>query len=273
MHTNALAFESISVDLSRHLDPPKQRDPNPMEDPEWEDMSDMLFGQLRTIPREIRDLIYQFALTESGDILVTPTSRHEAQRVAAGQSIPNKPALLSVCHQVRHEATEVYYAVNTFRAIISDDDTYKAPFVWISQLSDHESKSVGQLIVEFKLSDATRRGIFNAIHDYTEAMRVNAIRNAGIVDPVHQLQASQQLQLKLQDIVKVNILNSITAEMRLVYGAGRFDLSRISFEVTDTSHCFQACKIWRNLLEQCLKATRDGKHLEFESARTTVASV
>ena len=48
-----------------------------MDDPEWEDTSDILFRQLKTIPRELRDLIYEFAVTESCNILVTSSSNNK----------------------------------------------------------------------------------------------------------------------------------------------------------------------------------------------------
>ncbi|KAK5137782.1 hypothetical protein LTR08_007354 [Meristemomyces frigidus] len=243
-----------------------------MDDSMWEDKSDILFRQLKTVPREIRDLIYEFTLTEPTDIFITRGGNHNIRW--AGQPIQTKPPLLSVCDQIRWEATPVCYAVNTFHAIISDNKTYKSPFIWISKLGDREAKAVGKLVMEFRLSGETKKQIEDAFHDFREAARLHATANALTLAPPFLQQLTQQVQTDLQSVIKVDIINSISAEMRAIHRAGRFDLSKISFEAVDAGpENGQVIKIWKDLLEGCLQRARYGQHIDFVCDRINVATV
>ncbi|KAK3710461.1 hypothetical protein LTR37_010304 [Vermiconidia calcicola] len=67
-------------------------------------------SRMEALPAELRTLIYQFALTEDGEIAIT---RHLKQ-----------PPLLRTCRQVRNEALQLWYTSNTFYIDVSDcDDT------------------------------------------------------------------------------------------------------------------------------------------------------
>ncbi|KAK5113462.1 hypothetical protein LTR85_010890 [Meristemomyces frigidus] len=126
------------------------------------DMADILFQQLKKVPRELRDLIYEFILTEPTDIII-PEKRLEIAIVCATAKfdyVTPKPALLGVCKQIRDEASPVYFAVNTFRAITTDIRSW-VPFAWIMTLPDDEKKAVRKLVVECRVSESTKT-VFNA---------------------------------------------------------------------------------------------------------------
>lgn len=64
---------------------------------------------LFALPAELRNKIYEYALIDQDPIPLYFT--HRADRIT--QSCPG-PALLQVCHQIRFEATAMYYTNNTF---------------------------------------------------------------------------------------------------------------------------------------------------------------
>ena len=59
---------------------------------------------------ELRNHIYSLVLSEPNEIIIPPFGAC------------TKPALLRVCNQIRQEATQLYYAHNDFRAIITDEE-------------------------------------------------------------------------------------------------------------------------------------------------------
>ncbi|KAK5120766.1 hypothetical protein LTR85_005832 [Meristemomyces frigidus] len=212
----------------------------------WEDVANILFRQLRSIPRELRDLIYEYALLEPDDIIV-----------------PNKqkPALFGVCQQVRHEATPIYYAINTFRAFIFDDgQTCLIPFQWIRALEDNEAKAVTKLAIEFGISDATKKQ-FEA-HLARFKITVTPLANNNFADPAAMTRAVDTLEAGLQACFNVDVLNSINAEMRTVQRAGKFDLAKLSFEVEEGGKRYgQANRMFKTILDQCLGAVIAGKRV------------
>jgi len=73
--------------------------------------ADALFRQLKAVPRELRDHIYGYILSERTNIVI---SAERFERDNRGDLSMPKPALLNTCKQVRRETAPVYYAVNTF---------------------------------------------------------------------------------------------------------------------------------------------------------------
>lgn len=61
------------------------------------------------IAPELRNNIYSLVLASPHDILIPASGRLAT------------PALLNVCQQVRQEATQLYYAENTFKVVVRDD--------------------------------------------------------------------------------------------------------------------------------------------------------
>ncbi|KAK5731999.1 hypothetical protein LTR17_010952 [Elasticomyces elasticus] len=67
---------------------------------------------LLTIPPEMRNRIYREALLE-GSICV-------CSAFGLLRSLPDEPALLRVCHQIREEAMSIYYCENKFSVSVYD---------------------------------------------------------------------------------------------------------------------------------------------------------
>lgn len=63
---------------------------------------------LPNLPPELRNRIYSSALASSSDISIPATSK-----------LANPP-LLQVCRQIKAECTQLYYAENEFRIVITD---------------------------------------------------------------------------------------------------------------------------------------------------------
>lgn len=220
----------------------------------WEDMANILFRQLKTIPRELRDQIYEYVLVAPSDIIITPApSKTTVNNIAEGKSGYAKPPLLSVCQQIREEATPIYYAINSFRAVISDDDSWEVPFTWINKLDDIEAKVVGQLVIEFALSARTRITLDTAYKNFHEAavQALNPVNPPGVV----MAQIQQRFRMDLEQGFNRVVFRHIISELRAVKEAGRFRVSRISFEVlvsTDTRYK-QVSAVWQTMLPEALK--------------------
>ncbi|UJO21944.1 uncharacterized protein CLAFUR5_09259 [Fulvia fulva] len=63
---------------------------------------------LPILPAELRNKIYEYALIEDNEISITPTYQ--------------LPPLLRTCHQIRGEATLMYWGCNTFGVFMRDYD-------------------------------------------------------------------------------------------------------------------------------------------------------
>lgn len=75
-----------------------------------------------TLPRELRDHIYELALVDR-----ETTRQHEGARIpirAGSYSV--QPALTKTCRQVREETLVIYYGFNTFYSMIEWDASQSA---------------------------------------------------------------------------------------------------------------------------------------------------
>lgn len=79
------------------LRPPRAPDTTPDLPPEPERCAFL------SLPPEMRNRIYRFALVETGDISIPATG-----------SLPAEPGFLSTCTQIRGEASGIYYKQNNF---------------------------------------------------------------------------------------------------------------------------------------------------------------
>ncbi|KAK4542260.1 hypothetical protein LTR36_006913 [Oleoguttula mirabilis] len=178
--------------------------------------ADKLFQQLKTIPREIRDYIYQLALSQPSDIIL-PTER--------------KPALLGVCQQIREEAKPIYYAVNTFRATICDDQSCKG-----------SKEKVDIQIGKFAVS------VLGAMAS-----------NLAAVAPLEQMFMAA-FTADLKSAVTITELRLMSDAMRTVQRAGRFDLAKLTFEARDDGDMYDSANlVIKELLEECLTAAKAGR--------------
>ena len=63
-----------------------------------------IHSQLLSLPPEIRNIIYRYALVQNGDIIIRPPTL----------PAPDQPSLLQVNRQIRAEARGIYYHENRF---------------------------------------------------------------------------------------------------------------------------------------------------------------
>lgn len=69
---------------------------------------------LLTLPAEMRNNIYRFALVEDAQPIPIPIGTHP----------PNQPSLLNTCRQIRHEAAGIYFEENSFDFEINDNNAH-----------------------------------------------------------------------------------------------------------------------------------------------------
>lgn len=81
---------------------------------------------LMKLPRELRNMIWRFAVTDDNPIDVTTFTK------------PNERALMATCKQIRNESQETFYKENTFYTLTttkqSEDDPYFLPRGWLQTL-------------------------------------------------------------------------------------------------------------------------------------------
>lgn len=65
--------------------------------------------RLVELPRELRDEIFKLAVVEASPITYITSDLYPQA------SIPQRPALMQTCHQIRHEASLLYFKLNRFR--------------------------------------------------------------------------------------------------------------------------------------------------------------
>ncbi|KAK5137783.1 hypothetical protein LTR08_007355 [Meristemomyces frigidus] len=126
---------------------------------------------LEKLPRELRDEIYLEALTSPQDIIIS--NKHKDQLSTPG--VDDKcgcslPALLSVCKQIRHEATPIFYASNTFRAIAEDGKGLVSPLKWLLAISPENTKLFNKLFIEVRFGAGSVSKFYGAV---TERMKRN----------------------------------------------------------------------------------------------------
>ena len=70
---------------------------------------------LLSLPPEMRNPIYRFALVESQDVMIREEYNEDGLLPP-----PQEPALLFACRQIRDEALEIYWQENTFRVEVEN---------------------------------------------------------------------------------------------------------------------------------------------------------
>lgn len=88
--------------------------------------------RLLLLPRELRDIIYQYTLVEDGDVLI-----------AANGPLPAEPGLLSTCTQVRMEASIIYYETNKFNFTVVNDHNASSFLRWSRSSKQRRSANIG----------------------------------------------------------------------------------------------------------------------------------
>ncbi|KAK4546425.1 hypothetical protein LTR36_002102 [Oleoguttula mirabilis] len=97
---------------------------------------------LNKLPREIRDHIYELALTQSAPIevhlcytslthLAMATPRASNMKVETKEAVIAFAGLPTVCRQLRHEARSVFFASNGFRFVPIGDDEGDSEIEWM----------------------------------------------------------------------------------------------------------------------------------------------
>ncbi|KAK5127463.1 hypothetical protein LTR85_006802 [Meristemomyces frigidus] len=76
-----------------------------------EPSTDSAKGTLLSLPPEMRNRVYRAALIDNSEIVILPKG-----------PLPDEPALLRTCSQIRNEATSIYYKENRFVFEIRDND-------------------------------------------------------------------------------------------------------------------------------------------------------
>ncbi|KAK5113463.1 hypothetical protein LTR85_010891 [Meristemomyces frigidus] len=220
------------------------------------DMADVLFRQLKKVPRELRDLIYAFVLHQPTEIIIPAQPRQELETAIKAMTsqeakqtfLMPKPSLLNVCRQIRDEATPIYYATNTFRAIISADHSWSLPFCWIATLTNREKKIVSGLVIEFRMSDTT----IQKFQDVMDTLLTSG--DAIIADPVAAL---GRFLAGVKTCINFDVLVAMTSEMERIDDAAAFDLAKIRFVAGQTgSHFDPASAEWKKMMEERLRLVK-----------------
>ena len=116
---------------------------------------------LNKFPQELRDKIWTFTLYSEDDVVIKgpgrkfcycrPSCCKEKKEPTCEAAMP-LTAVLKTCHQIRAEASVLYYQIDTFRCIIHEHLTM-TPVHWIESLSYEERKAVSMVIVELTPSN------------------------------------------------------------------------------------------------------------------------
>lgn len=116
---------------------------------------------LSMLPRELRDVIWELATPSSEHIVIKApgkkfcyckTSCYTAKTQHKCVADMPLPAILNTCHQIRSEATILYYRNNTFRCVIHDHLTM-TPIHWLGSLSLEERKAVSKVVIELTVKE------------------------------------------------------------------------------------------------------------------------
>jgi len=95
---------------------------------------------LLDLPAEIRNHIYTLALAQDHPVLISTYGRS------------NRASLLRVNRQIRSEASQIYYSINTFRATI-DDAMIRGPIRWSNGMSATSVKAIQSFTLVFEPSE------------------------------------------------------------------------------------------------------------------------
>ena len=211
-----------------------------------------LFALLKKVPHELRDQIYAEVLKQPEGVLIT-TARF----------IPRpKPALLSVCRQFRYEATPIYYAANTFHAIISEDETSKAPFVWLASLTPDERTAIKTLLIEFRLSEPVIARLEGIVENF-QAAATRAISMPGM--HLNVLVAIRRMVDFCKEPWGLARVRELADDMRRAKNEMGFDLTKLKFEAGAVGGRFHLMNsMWKDFLEACREAAVEGREVEIK---------
>ncbi|KAF2208760.1 hypothetical protein CERZMDRAFT_101203 [Cercospora zeae-maydis SCOH1-5] len=95
---------------------------------------------LERLPRELRDIIYEEALT-NGEVVVDAATNRGAYI----------PGLLRTCKQIRAEATKLFYAGNHFR-IITPQNVMFTSADWLQSIASRNRKQLRRVTVHFEIT-------------------------------------------------------------------------------------------------------------------------
>ena len=109
-----------------------------MEGPGLEEKSPKMASNLLVMPAELRNKIYEIVLVSEGNVTISAATKH--------------PALLQVCHQIREEATKIYFSQNHFLVSASDSNVAVLD-AWLSTTSGEEGSSISAFIISYSFND------------------------------------------------------------------------------------------------------------------------
>jgi hypothetical protein len=78
---------------------------------------------LLSLPAELRNAIYAFAVTSDAPIPIFPFCATTQQYTETWRVNPKPPALASVCKQLREEVLPIYYTTNAFQLVTNENQT------------------------------------------------------------------------------------------------------------------------------------------------------
>lgn len=106
---------------------------------------------LQSLPRNVRELIYKYALTYSHPLQLRKRTYHRFWRIGYKVSRALRiswnftPPLLRTCLQIEVEATKIFFAENTFRIDVPDGDLHDL-FEWLRDTPPEYVRLVQQLV-------------------------------------------------------------------------------------------------------------------------------
>lgn len=156
------------------------------------DQISMAALNLRSLPAEIRNTIWEYALYEP-----------------AGVPIRTEPGLLRTCKAIRREAELMFYAVNTFRAQIEEEHSVCPWFKnhnvckWLKNLGDQKRKLIRGLEVNCVLEQATI-----SVVEPEEA--VSTAEDAYFMQLMHMLESIRDADLgrRVENVVSFTVSSS-----------------------------------------------------------------
>ncbi|KXL47959.1 hypothetical protein M433DRAFT_313061 [Acidomyces richmondensis BFW] len=228
---------------------------------------------LETLPADVRKRIYEYVLTRGEDVRVSRlrvspvgpygglTCKTQDCRPGPGYGFV-KPALLSVCKQIREEATPIFYACNNFRILICDEAQIAGiPFVWLKSLTVNEKKALKRLVLEFHISSASFTR-FQKVLDGMVAADPNRQPGNIISQQVEALNRLGDLRRQM----KLEIPGLFAHALLRVRKEGQdaFNLEKLTLEAGKSGSIFDRFNdAWTGILTVCLRAVREGREPTF----------
>lgn len=228
---------------------------------------------LETLPADVRKRIYEYVLTWGEDVPVSRlrvpplrpygglTCKSQDCRPGPGYGFV-KPALLSVCKQIREEATPVFYACNNFRILICDDAPIaRIPFAWLKSLTVSEKRAMKRLILEFHIGSASFARFQKVLDGMlaTDPDRHPGNSKSRQVEALDRLgDLRRQMKLEIPGLFAHSLLR-VQKEDR-----DAFDLEKLTLEAGSSGSLFDRFNdAWTGILTVCLRAVREDREPTF----------